>query len=1456
MKKNKMKQTPPKRNTFRLLRNMAVFFFIVVASCLGGLQTPWAKNILANVAESQLGALTGWEFKAGALQGVIPWNMRLDTLEIRDKNGKCVQVNDVAVRLEVMSLLSGQILLREVTIESIEILRLPQSDNPSEYKGLAMPSLPNLPRWFSLDSLVISRILIEQSVVGKEAEFTAVAHYKPSGTLEDWELYLNAEGVGETPGNITLSLGLKNNIPLIVFDVKDESILPQLLQMQSPVQLVLDGQMQDAMWNGVFSGNAGGESFGEMELLIKPGPIPSLEANGTLHLATTMFMDEYTKWCGEDIDFAIKAILTENKTIQIENFSPYFNQGILQDAGIDLNANAVLTPNDDVSTINVDVMFSDLVPLGNSLGQNISGAVAGTLHFEVQGDSVKMKMDLSPEEFQHGAVRFKDTNLQAEFASSAGLQWPPFPFSWDIQGDGMAVYADWGDARKVTLQTQGEMENWTVFDIAALSLNDGNTDLALKGNLDIDTMFGDLNGHIKIEEIGLWAGLFAYPLKGRAETKLTIYAQEDDEGLAIELEGSLSKISGVYDEYLSVFGDKCDFVANAVLNTAHLQLSNLHLNADPILANATGKYIFKNRQIQLKTNIKSETLEPLATLLSREMAGKLNADISLDGTWDAMTLDTILELSSLSMPPVLDSNAILALHLEGLPKTPQGTISARLNDAVYGFDANAQLAMEKDMITIKPLTLNSGANTIQGEVSLSPGLGTIQSAFQADCPELETLGAMLGMELAGKAKFSGQLSLQDKQINTKGEAYASTFKTPWFSVSQLDSNWELLGETTKPQGTITLDAINLQAMGLDLSSLKLITNASGETIAINASGEGVFQKKYPVGFDAASTLNLTEQILTLKSLSLNLDSLNAQLLEQTTIQFADNTLFELSPFNLKLDEGNLQGEGKWSADKVSANFNLESLPLKILEPFGAPALEGFLDSSFILTGSPENPVFQSDFNLKNVRSQRATTQNLPDLDMQGTLYFKDEVLQVEAHGNAPEFLTLEGQSRLPLQFSLTPYNLTFPPSQTLAGSFSSFIKLDFITYLLGNETHALRGDLNLNAQLQGTWDTPAFAGEIHTTNAQYDNATTGTYFEKLDIQAELNQHTLKLTRFEATDAKQGVLQGSGVLQFDATQSYPYEFAFNMKDSQLVYRDNYKARLNGDASIVGNMGQCLLKGELVLAPALITLDTETSAKQYTPVEYREINGDFTPDNEGETIDPPILINLDIHCVIPGQLYVRMPVLDSEWQGDITIKGNLNKPEVSGYIKAISGQLDFLGKRFKLRDSIINMNQEDVYTPYLNVTAMTEANDVEAGVKVQGPADAFELAFVSVPPLPEDDVLAYILFGRSSQEMNPVQAIELARYAAILGGKYSGLGIFGHTSTLPGLDALTLKTGEALQDTQIGFGTYITDKFYVELLQGGIGTNASVEYRITPSIKFKGATSSENDNSIGIFWKRDY
>jgi translocation and assembly module TamB len=272
--------------------------------------------------------------------------------------------------------------------------------------------------------------------------------------------------------------------------------------------------------------------------------------------------------------------------------------------------------------------------------------------------------------------------------------------------------------------------------------------------------------------------------------------------------------------------------------------------------------------------------------------------------------------------------------------------------------------------------------------------------------------------------------------------------------------------------------------------------------------------------------------------------------------------------------------------------------------------------------------------------------------------------------------------------------------------------------------------------------------------------------------------------------------------------------------------------------------------------LLTLETETSAKQYKPVEYREINGDFSPDKEEEAMESPIQINLDIHCAMPGQIYVRMPVLDSEWQGDIFIKGNLNKPEVSGYIKAISGQLDFLGKRFMLRESIINMNSEDISAPYLNVTAMTETNDVEAGVKVQGLANSFDLTFVSVPPLPEDEVLAYILFGRSAQEMNPVQAIELARYAALLGGEYSGMGIFGRASTLPGLDALTIRTGEELQDTQIGFGTYITDKLYVELLQGSVDTNASVEYRITPRIKFKGSSSSENESSIGLFWKRNY
>src|SRR3546814_12837042 len=63
--------------------------------------------------------------------------------------------------------------------------------------------------------------------------------------------------------------------------------------------------------------------------------------------------------------------------------------------------------------------------------------------------------------------------------------------------------------------------------------------------------------------------------------------------------------------------------------------------------------------------------------------------------------------------------------------------------------------------------------------------------------------------------------------------------------------------------------------------------------------------------------------------------------------------------------------------------------------------------------------------------------------------------------------------------------------------------------------------------------------------------------------------------------------------------------------------------------------------------------------------------------------------------------------------------------------------------------------------LDITAAAELEALEAIVRVTGTAAAPEIVITSNPPRPQDEVLALILFGKTTAQPSAFAAVQLAR-----------------------------------------------------------------------------------------------
>jgi translocation and assembly module TamB len=131
----------------------------------------------------------------------------------------------------------------------------------------------------------------------------------------------------------------------------------------------------------------------------------------------------------------------------------------------------------------------------------------------------------------------------------------------------------------------------------------------------------------------------------------------------------------------------------------------------------------------------------------------------------------------------------------------------------------------------------------------------------------------------------------------------------------------------------------------------------------------------------------------------------------------------------------------------------------------------------------------------------------------------------------------------------------------------------------------------------------------------------------------------------------------------------------------------------------------------------------------------------------------------------------------------------------------------------------------------------------------------VTFSSTPDLPEDEILARLVFGRGLDQISAFQALNLASAVATLSGK-GGAGVIGRLRDSFGLDDLDVTT-DAGGGVAVRAGTYISDNIYTDVTVGADGrSEINLNLSITPNITARGGVSSDGNTGLGVFFERDY
>jgi translocation and assembly module TamB len=428
---------------------------------------------------------------------------------------------------------------------------------------------------------------------------------------------------------------------------------------------------------------------------------------------------------------------------------------------------------------------------------------------------------------------------------------------------------------------------------------------------------------------------------------------------------------------------------------------------------------------------------------------------------------------------------------------------------------------------------------------------------------------------------------------------------------------------------------------------------------------------------------------------------------------------------------------------------------------------------------------------------------------------------------------------------------------TLAGSAQAGLANAFL------RPRTISGPVRFDLRLKGPIALQSLSGRVALAGGRLSDPDLPFSLTDITAQAELAAGQARVG-FSTGLTSGGNITGKGTVALTA----PYDARITADLSQVVAKDPrlYQTRMNGSVALDGPVtGGAVISGRITLNETELRIPSTGLgvAGQLPGLEHVNEPGDVRltraragliaegGDGGGAAVARPF--GLDLVLSAPERVFVRGRGLDAELGGELRLGGTTADIVPSGAFELIRGRLDILGKRLVLSEARLQL--EGTFDPLIEVLASAESDGITSSVRISGRASAPEVSFVSVPELPQEEVLAHLLFGRGLTQLSAFQAVQLAGAVATLAGR-GGEGIVSKLRKGFGLDDLDVQTSDE-GGTSVKAGKYLSQNLYTEVIVGDDGqSEIQLNLDVTDSVTVRGRVKGDGATGLGVFFEKDY
>ena len=493
---------------------------------------------------------------------------------------------------------------------------------------------------------------------------------------------------------------------------------------------------------------------------------------------------------------------------------------------------------------------------------------------------------------------------------------------------------------------------------------------------------------------------------------------------------------------------------------------------------------------------------------------------------------------------------------------------------------------------------------------------------------------------------------------------------------------------------------------------------------------------------------------------------------------------------------------------------------------------GIVDLTMEIDGPAQNPRLRGDVLVRDfVLYQTALSQ------LEGSIEYGDLGLRTRITGdrNGRRLFSLVGS--MPLDLSFTEIEARFPDREidlTLAiDSLPASIALAFLDAI-----EDVEGSFGGQVRLRGTPKDPQPSGEIRWIDGAMSLPGLGLQPEALSVNLRVREDLR--VEVEAEARAQGTAEVTGTVSLVNFADPEFDLQLSASGFQAVERRDLTAQIGGELTLTGPYGAPQMSGAVTVERGELFLEEFVRGAEVIdlsdPRFFDVVDTTLVSVRPaGAVAQNAFLQNLrvGVELSLEQEFWIRSQQqaqgMDVEIGGDLAVTFDRPARELrlAGSLEAIRGSYTQFGRLFEVQDGAVEFVGTPGIDPSLSIQAVHRlrrdaAEPLNVIANVGGTLQNPEVTLSSdaQPPIPESDLISYLLFGRPSYALASGETSVVEGAAAGLLSTTLNLGVSQLGSTLGrslGVDYLSVSQAQQLgafrnptgifADTRVEMGRYV-------------------------------------------------